>query len=113
MSSGRASQRKGRAAERELARLLQAAGYPAAPGPPVSFGAAPDVVGLQDVHVEVKNVARLDLPAALRQASEDAAYFGGLPCVFHRHRGGRWVVSMELAAWLGLYGRANGHHTKA
>ncbi len=106
--SGRASQRRGRRAELELAKLLQAAGYPAAPGPPVSFGVAPDVVGLEDVHVEVKNVARLDLPAALRQAAEDAAYFGGVPVVFHRHRGGRWVVSMELSDWLGLYGRRNG-----
>jgi len=107
--SGRTSQRRGRRAELELARLLRAAGLPAEPGPPVSFGVRPDVVGVNGAHIEVKNVQHLDLPAALRQAAEDAAYFNdGLPCVFHRHRGGRWVVSMELKAWLALYGAGNG-----
>lgn len=107
--SGRTSQRRGRRAELELARLLRAAGLPAEPGPPVSFGNAPDVVGVAGIHCEVKNVQHLDLPAALTQASEDSEYFGGgLPACFHRHRGGRWLVSMELGAWLALYGARNG-----
>ena len=102
---GRTSQRKGREAELELVRLLREAGYQtAAPGPPMSFGVVPDVVGLPKVHIEVKSVRSLDLPAALRQAREDSAYFeDGLPTVFHRHRGAGWVVSMTLADWIRLY----------
>ena len=101
---GRASQRKGRRAELELVRVLQEHGYTdAAPGPPLNYGACPDITGISGVHVEVKNVARLNLPSALRQAAEDATYFqDGLPAVFHRHRGAGWVVSMSLEDWITL-----------
>ena len=102
---GRASQRRGRRAEIELANILRGNGFPnAAPGPPMSFGSAPDLAGVEGCHVEVKNVQNLNLVAALNQAAEDSAYFGdGLPAVFHRHKGGRWVVSMSLQDWLTLY----------
>ncbi len=107
--SGRSSQRRGRRAELELSKLLRAAGLPAEPGPPVSFGVRPDVVGVEGVHIECKNVQHLDLPAALRQAAEDSEFFGdGLPACFHRHKGGVWLVSMTLSDWLTLYGAANG-----
>ena len=86
-------------------KLLRDAGYrDAAPGPPMSFGTAPDVVGLDGIHIEVKSVRNLNLPAALRQAAEDSTYFSdGLPTVFHKHRGAGWVVSMTLEDWLKLY----------
>ena len=102
---GRNSQRKGRSAELELVKLLRDAGYQdAAPGPPMSFGTTPDITGLPGVHIEVKSIRNLDLPAALRQAREDSAYFeDGLPTVFHRHRGAGWVVSVTLTDWLTLY----------
>ena len=115
---GKAQQRKGRLAELQLVKLLHDSGYKdVAPGPPLSFGAVPDITGLRAVHVEVKNVQNLNLPAALRQAGEDAQYFeDGTPVVFHKHRGAGWVVSMTLGDWLKLYdsavsggfGRSNG-----
>lgn len=43
---GSKSQRKGRAGELELARLLQGYGYDVQPGMAVSYGATPDLVGL-------------------------------------------------------------------
>ena len=103
---GKAEQRKGRAAELQLVKLLQDSGYKdVAPGPPMSFGSTPDVVGLPAIHIEVKSVKNLDLPGALRQAAEDSSYFSdGLPTVFHKHRGAGWVVSMTLSDWLEIYG---------
>lgn len=48
---GRASQRKGRAGELELAQLLQRYGYDVQPGQAVSYGATPDLVGLSNSQV--------------------------------------------------------------
>ena len=104
----KAQQRKGRRAELQLVKLLRDSGYAnAAPGPPLSFGNVPDVTGIDHVHVEVKSVEHLNLPAALRQAAEDASYFAdGTPAVFHKHRGAGWVVSMTLMDWLSMYDSA-------
>lgn len=54
-------QRKGRAGELELVRILNSHGIPAEPGQPVSFGATPDVVGVEGIHVEVKRVEKLNV----------------------------------------------------
>lgn len=43
---GRASQRKGRAGELELARILQGYGYDVQPGRAQSYGEVPDLSGL-------------------------------------------------------------------
>ncbi len=51
---GRSSQRKGRAAELELSRILKGYGYNVEPGRALSYGEAPDLSGLPGVHVEVK-----------------------------------------------------------
>ena len=51
---GSKSQRKGRAGELELARLLQGYGYDVQPGQAVSYGATPDLVGLPHIHIECK-----------------------------------------------------------
>jgi len=107
---GAKSQRKGRAAERELAELLRQAGFPSVrAGDALFYGRWPDVAGLEGVHVEVKRCERLELAAWMRQAVEDAARFGGLPCVFHRQNRQGWLVSMRLADWLNLYERAIKH----
>lgn len=101
---GAKSQRKGRAAELELARLLQAQGIPAEPGRPVSFGETPDITGIRGIHAEVKRRENLNLSAALAQAVADSVKFGdGLPCVFHRGNRQNWRVTMALTDWLTLY----------
>lgn len=101
---GKASQRKGRAGELELCRLLQAQGIPAEPGMPVSFGATPDVVGIPGIHAEVKRVERLNVPEAMVQAMQDAAWFqDGVPTLFHRRNRSPWLVTMRLEDWLDLY----------
>lgn len=62
---GSKSQRKGRAGELELARLLQGYGYDVQPGQAVSYGATPDLVGLPHIHIECKRNERLNVPEAM------------------------------------------------
>ena len=59
---GRASQRKGRAGELELARILQGYGYDVQPGRVQSYGEVPDLSGLPSVHIECKRNERLNVP---------------------------------------------------
>lgn len=102
---GRSSQRKGRAGELELCRILRAQDIPAEPGMPVSFGETPDVVGIPGIHAEVKRVERLNVPEAMAQAVHDSARFqDGMPALFHRRNRSPWLVTMRLDDWLKLYG---------
>ena len=101
--SGRSSQAKGRRAERELAALLQQHGYDVRPGEPLNYGKEPDIVGLENIHIEVKRRETVNLSAALEQAQRDAARFGGLPTVFHRANRQSWRVTMALSDWMELY----------
>lgn len=101
---GRASQRKGRAGEMELARLLQGYGYDVQPGRAQSYGATPDLVGLPGVHIECKRNERLNVPEAMAQAVRDAEKFGdGAPTVFHRRNRSGWLVTMRLPDWMKMY----------
>jgi len=100
----RASQRKGRAGELELCRVLSGYGYDVKPGAAVSFGSTPDIVGLPGIHIECKRREQTDMAAALKQASEDAQRFGdGLPVVFTRGNRQRWRVVMALDDFMELY----------
>ena len=101
--TGKASQRKGRAGELELAQLLQAHGYDVQPGRAQSYGEAPDLTGLPGVHIEVKRVERLNVPEAMKQAVRDAAKFGGTPALFHRRNRSGWLVTMRLPDWMKMY----------
>lgn len=101
---GRASQRKGRAGELELARLLRGYGYDVHPGQAVSYGATPDLVGLSGVHIECKRNERLNVPEAMAQAVRDADRFrDGAPAVFHRLNRSGWLVTMRLPDWMEMY----------
>ena len=105
--SGRKSQRKGRGAELELARLLQEHGFSVQPGAAVSYGATPDLVGLPGIHIECKRNERLNIHAAMAQAERDADHFrDGLPVVFHRRNRSNWMVTMRLDDWISLYDKA-------
>ena len=102
--TGRTSQRKGRAGELELARLLQEYGYNVEPGRAVSYGSTPDIVGLPGVHIECKRAEQLRPYSWLEQADRDAVCFGdGLPAVFFRRSRSPWLVVMKLEDWLKIY----------
>lgn len=105
---GRASQRKGRAGELELARLLRGYGYDVQPGQAVSYGATPDLVGLSGVHIECKRNERLNVPEAMAQAARDADRFrDGAPAVFHRRNRSGWLVTMQICDWMEMYQKAH------
>lgn len=70
--SGRSSQKKGRTAELELAKVLQGYGYPVQVGEPVSYGAVPDLSGLPSIHIECKRCEQLRLSDWMQQATRDA-----------------------------------------
>ena len=109
--SGRTSQRKGRAGELELARLLQGYGYNVEPGMAVSYGETPDLVGLPGVHIECKRNERLNVPEAMAQAVRDADRFlDGAPTVFHRRNRSGWLVTMRLPDWIAIYGHKKDRH---
>lgn len=101
---GKVSQRKGRAGELELARLLQGHGYPVEPGEAMCFGEVPDLVGLPGVHIECKRVERLNVGEAMAQAIRDAERFqDGVPALFHRRNRSPWLVTMRLEDWIRIY----------
>ena len=103
---GKASQRKGADGERELAAVLRGYGYMVERGGSMSFGEIPDLVGLPDVHIEVKRVERLNVPEAMKQAERDSNRFhDGVPTLFHRRNREPWLVTMRLSDWIKLYKR--------
>lgn len=102
--SGRSSQRKGADGERELAALLRGYGYTIERGGSLSFGEVPDLSGLPGIHIEVKRVERLNVPAAMEQAVRDSERFqDGFPVLFHRRNRQSWLCTMRLEDWLHLY----------
>lgn len=110
---GKPSQAKGRRAELELAKIFQAHGYDVKPGEPVGFGAEPDLMGLENVHIEVKRCEVLRLSDWLDQARRDADRFhDGLPTVIHRRNRSPWLVTMELQDWIQLYDERRGNCDK-
>ena len=103
---GKSSQRKGADGERELAAVLREYGYVIERGGSLSFGEIPDLVGLPDIHIEVKRVERLNVPEAMKQAERDSTRFhDGAPTVFHRRNREPWLVTMRLSDWIELYKR--------
>lgn len=101
---GSSSQRKGRAGELELERILRGRGYDVRAGAARSFGSEPDLAGLPGVHIEAKRCEQVRLSEWMAQAERDAVRFGdGLPAVFHRRSREPWLVTMYLDSWLELY----------
>lgn len=101
---GKSSQRKGRAAERELAGILREHGFDAEPGRALNYGTEPDVIGLPGCHLEVKRCERLQLPAWIEQAERDAARFkDGFPLIIFRQNRQPWRVCLRLSDFLTVY----------
>lgn len=104
---GAKSQRKGRAAELELSRILQGYGYPVEAGRAQSYGEVPDLSGLPQIHIECKRREKLHLSEWMTQSEQDAQRFqDGAPAVFFRRSREPWCVVMKLEDWIGLYSRA-------
>lgn len=102
--SGRTSQRKGAAGERELPAILHEYGYDCTRGGSLSFGDVPDLSGLPGIHIEVKRVEKLNVMEAMEQSIRDSERMhDGMPTLFHRRNRKPWLVTMRLVDWLKLY----------
>lgn len=98
------SRSKGAKGERELAKILREYGYPCRRGQQYSgANGDADVVGLPNIHIEVKRMERLEIYSAIAQAVRDAKN-DEKPAVFHRKNECEWLVTMRLEDWMKLYG---------
>ncbi len=96
--TGRASQRKGSRAERELAAILSGLlGVECRKGssPFLPGIVAPDVIGLPGIHCETKRRERFSIPAAMNQAAADARR-GDVAIVAHRPNRHGWMLTVRL-----------------
>lgn len=101
---GKASQRKGRKGEKELAELLQAYGYDMRVGTALNFGTEADVSGLPGIHIEAKRTEKFRLSDAMTQAVSDSERFhDGIPAVFHRSNRRPWTVTLLLKDFMNIY----------
>lgn len=98
------SRSKGARGEREVAGLLREYGYPCRRGQQYSgANGDADVIGLPDVHIEVKRRERLDIHEAMAQSVRDARE-GETPVVIHRKNNYSWLVTMRFEDYMRLYG---------
>lgn len=97
------SRAKGAGGEREIAKKLREYGYDARRGQQFSgANGDADVVGLPNVHLEIKRVERLNLYDAMAQSVHDARE-GEVPVVMHRKNKCEWLVTMRFDEWMQMY----------
>ena len=105
--SGRSSARKGAQGELEVMSILRERGFHVERGGTQSYGARPDLYGLDSVHLDIKRSETTKIWEWMRQSKQDAARFGdGWPTVIFRRSRSDWLICMELKNWLELYKRA-------
>mgnify|MGYP003133040093 FL=1 len=107
--SGASSRRKGNAAEVEVAKALERAGWTAVTSRAARGGyqTGEDIVTDFPLSVEVKNQTRLDLSGWWSQATKQA---GDKPAVVIHKRVGKaraedWWVTMDVATLLKIVGK--------
>lgn len=97
------SRNKGKRGELEAAHLLKEYGYDARRGQQYAgSNGDPDVVGLPDIHLEVKRVEKLNIDEALQQSIRDARD-AEVPVVMHRKNRTEWKITMRFDDWIEMY----------
>ncbi len=103
------SQRKGKEGELKLMHFLQKLGLNVKRG--YVWLNQSDLIGLDGIHIECKNVESLNVRKALDQAVEEAEKKkDGLPAVFWKKSRKEWVTVMRTEDWVILYKLARGKH---
>ena len=102
------SKSKGKRGELDLVHSLRDAGFPDVKRSVQYCGKATgtaDLVGLPGVHVEAKNVERLNIWEALSQSKRDSEADGNgdIPAVFFKRNRSGWYVAMPLSDFVRLY----------
>lgn len=96
------SRQKGARAERELAHKLSEYGFECRRGVQYSGLGGEDVVGLPFVHIECKNVQKLNLRDAMAQSERDARE-DQTPVVMHKKDRKPWLVTLNLDDFMTMY----------
>ncbi len=99
MTNGNA---KGKAGERELAKIIRAAGWDARRSQQYcgTEGDGDLTHSIPGLHIECKRVERLNVPKAYQQAVRDAG--PNIPSVIHRCNRAPWLVTLSLDHFLAL-----------
>ncbi len=115
---GKSSKARGKRGELSLVHALRDAGFTEARRTAQYCGKAgtSDVVGIEGLHVEVKNQERLNIWSALAQSQRDteADGNGDIPAVFFKRNRSGWYVALPLPNFIKLYKLYKGelHHEK-
>lgn len=97
------SRQKGARFERTVAGLFRSIGYEARRGVQYcGLNGDADVVGVPGIHIETKNVQKLNLYDAMDQAKRDKRD-GEIPVVIHKKNNCNVLVTMEFDDWALLY----------
>lgn len=98
------SKQKGARGEREIAKIMREYGYADAIRSEQYCGANgdADVIGVPNLHIEVKRVEKLNIDKAMAQAISDARE-GETPVVMHRKNNDYWKVTMKLEDFMELW----------
>ncbi len=102
---GKMSKEKGKRGERMWASLCRDNGFDVHRTSQYcgNTGEAADVVGLPNMHVEVKFVERLNIHDAIDQAVRDAELDGRMPMVAHKKSRCGWLVTLPAEVFFALY----------
>lgn len=115
---GKSSKARGKRGELNLVHALRDAGFTEARRTAQYCGKAgtSDVVGIEGLHVEVKNQERLNIWSALAQSQRDTEADGDvdIPAVFFKRNRSGWYVALPLPNFIKLYKLYKGelHHEK-
>lgn len=97
------SRAKGKRAELALSHKLNELGFSTRRGQQFSgANGDADVVGIDGIHIECKNVQRLNIRDAYEQSCNDARE-GEIPVVMHKKDRKPWLVTMSLDDWASMY----------
>lgn len=96
------SKSKGKRGELELAELLRHAGHADARRSAQycgNTGDAPDITGVDGLHIECKRAEQVRDEVFLQQAERDARK-GEIPVVMYRRNGEKWKVNLRLELFM-------------
>lgn len=99
---GAYSRSKGKRGELQWRDECRKHGYDAMRGAQNNGAVIADVIGLPGIHIECKNVERINLRAAMAQSENDAKD-GEVPIVAHKSNRKPWLVTMNSEDFFKLY----------
>ena len=95
------SRNKGKAGERELAKVLQKYGYNTRRGQQYSGIGVADVIGIDHMHIECKRCQQVRDEAFLDQAENDAK--NEVPVVMYRRNHEEWKALLKLDTFMTIW----------